>query len=376
MKCEQAAEFVSRLSDGQVIPREAAEHVGTCQECRERLDEYLRMGAEMRRLASLEQPETVKAGAWKNAGRVQNAWWRRGVATIRIPRFAFVSMLVLILVLSGGLALVRVRAAQNAPTLMLHFTLVPDGKTGECWLTTDNNPKTNQCGFATDVPRGGMVGLMFRFISRSGERTELGVRANYRADSSKFNFIDDFRDVPEKTISVDPAQQAHIDVPGLGEFQVTSGYLDHPFAGWGSTPDETLPSKNRFAVVNPVLIRGDQVVCDLSTNGYSIDDGDPDAALMIYCPGEGRYLVSSVPFEGAVEGAAKMNQIRFTLNGENYLLMSGMPILRSNRVWVSHDPDYKISDHIQAPEASDDHPFFRVRSLKLWLQAGIIQNVD
>lgn len=264
MKCDEAREFVSRLCDGQVIPREGAEHVGVCQECRDCLIDYMRMGAEMRQFAGLEQPETVKAGSWKSVGRVRGVWWRRGGTTMRIPRFAFISMLVLIVVLCGGLALVQVRAAQ-------------------------------------------------------GER---------------------------------------------------------PFTAWGSTPDEPLPPKNRFGVVDPVLIRGNQVVCDLSANGYSIDDGDADAALMIYCPGEGRYLISSVPFEGAVEGAAKMAQIRFTVDGEDYLLISGMPILRSSHVWVSHDPEYRISDHIQAAGASDDLPFFRVRSLKLWLQTGILRNID
>lgn len=263
MKCEEAQEFVSRLCDGQVVPREAAEHVGACQECRERLDEYLRIGAEMRRLASLEQQETIRAGAWERARRVRRVEWWRGARTMRIPRFAFVSMLVLILVSSSG------------------FVLAVMGQ-----------------------------------------------------------------------------------------------YPDRRPIIWGSTPNEPLPPKNGFVVVNPVLIRGNQVVCDLSTNGYSGDDGDAEAALMIYYPGQGRYLISSVPFEGAVEGAAKLDQIRFTLNGENYLLMSGMPILRSNQVWVSHDPHYRISDHIQARGISDDHPFFRVRSLKLWLQPGVIRNID
>lgn len=263
MRCEEAREFVSRLCDGHVVPSEAAEHIGECQVCRARLDDYLRMGVELRRAASLERPEPVKAGSWRNGRKIRGSWWRKGATTMRIPRFAFVSMLALILVLSSGFALA-----------------------------------------------------------------------------------------------------------------VTRQYLSHQPIGWGSTPDEPLPPKNEFMVVNPVLIRGNQVVCDLSTNGYSGDDGDADAALMIYCPGEGRYLISSVPFQGAAEGAAKMNQIRFTLNGENYLLMSGMPILRSNKVWVSHDPDYRVSDHIQVQGASDDRPFFRVRSLKLWLQTGMIRNID
>lgn len=252
MKCNEAGEFVSRLCDGQVIPPEAAEHVGACGECRTRLDEYLRMGAELRRVASLEQPGMVKGSFWKSKAKVQRVWWRRG-ATMRIPRFAFVSMLSVILLLSGGLV--------------------------------------------------------------------------------------------------------------LGQ------YLNHQPVrwGWGTTPaTEAMAPKDEFAVVDPVLIRGKQVVCDLSSNGFSIDDGDADATLMIYYPGEGRYLISRVPFSGAVEGSAKMGQVRFALDGENYLLLSGMPIISSDHVWVSHDPQYKLSEHLEG--ASDDQPWFHVRSLKMFLQ--------
>jgi hypothetical protein len=373
MKCEEAAEFASRLCDGQVIPREVAEHIGTCQTCRARLDAYAAVGTELRLVASLEQPRSLKAVSWEKGHRVRSGWWKEGRTTMRIPRFAFVSMLVLILVLSGGLVLVRARAAQGQPTLLLHFTLVPDGKTGECWLTTNDNPRTNQCGFTTDVSRGGMVGLMFRFVSRDGDRTQLGVKANYKDRSSRFNLIEDFKDVPEKMISVDPEQQAQIQVSGLGEFEVTAAFLNHPFISWGRTDEAIEPRKDEFRVVAPVLIRGNEVVCDLSDNGNSIDDGDADATLMIYYPGQGRYLISRVPFQGAVEGAVKNGQIRFTLGGQNYLLLSAVPILRAEHVWVSHDPQYKLSEHIEG--AADDRPWFMVRSLKLLLQPQM-NNID
>ena len=155
MKCEEAAEFTSRLCDGQVIPREAAEHIGACDACRKRLNAYAAIGAELRRMASLEQPLSLKAVQWEKRQRDRQRWGQGGRAMMRIPRLAFVTMLVLILSLSGGLALVRARAAQIKPILLLHFTLIPDGKTGDCWLTTNENSKMNQCGFATDVPRGG-----------------------------------------------------------------------------------------------------------------------------------------------------------------------------------------------------------------------------
>jgi hypothetical protein len=68
-----------------------------------------------------------------------------------------------------------------------------------------------------------------------------------------------------------------------------------------------------------------------------------------------------------------MGQIRFNLGGQDYMLLSAMPTVRSDHVWVSHDPEYKISEHIQG--ASDDRPMFRVRSLRLLLQPQI-RNID
>jgi hypothetical protein len=369
MICEEAAAFASRLCDGEVIPREVAGHIGTCEACRTRLNAYAAIGAELRRLASLEQPISLKVVQWDKEERGRRRWWQEGRTTMRIPRFAFVSMLVLISILSGGLVLVRARAARGEPMLLLHFTLIPTGKTGECWLTTNENPETNYCGFATDVPRGGMIGLMFRFISRDGDLSKMGVKANYKESSGEFNFIDDFKDVPEKVISVDPEQKGQIQVPGLGEFEVTASYLNHPFTAWGR-PDEAIePRKDEFRVVAPVLIRGNEVICNLSANGYSIDDGDSDATLMIYCPGEGRYLISRLPFEGAIEGTVKNGQIRFTLDRQDYLLLSAAPILSTEHAWVSCDPQYKLSEHLQG--ASNERPWFRVRSLKALLQTQL-----
>ena len=90
-------------------------------------------------------------------------------------------------------------------------------------------------------------------------------------------------------------------------------------------------------------------------------------------PGEGRYLISRVPFEGAVEGTVKNGQIGFTLDGQDYLLLSAAPILSAEHAWVSHDPQYKLSEHLEG--ASDGRPWFRVRSLKVLLQPQL-GNID
>jgi hypothetical protein len=49
-----------------------------------------------------------------------------------------------------------------------------------------------------------------------------------------------------------------------------------------------------------------------------------------------------------------------------------MPATRSEHVWVTHDPQYKLSEHMQG--SSDTHPWFITRSLSNLLQQRI-QNV-
>ena len=41
MICTEAAEFVSALCDGEIIPPSAAEHIGGCSSCKARLSDYL-----------------------------------------------------------------------------------------------------------------------------------------------------------------------------------------------------------------------------------------------------------------------------------------------------------------------------------------------
>lgn len=373
MKCEEAAEFVSRLCDGLVIPREVAEHVGMCQVCRANLRAYLGIGAELKRLASLEQPINLKARSWETTQRVRLHWWQKGRTTMRIPRLAFAAMLVVILLLSSSFFLVRARTDAGGSVFVLTFKVLPEGYARDCVITTDSNAKTSECGYRFPV-KDGVLGLVFRFVSRDGDRTQVGIKAAYKNSSSTFNFIDDLRNDPERVVSVQPDQRDEIVVSGVGQIELTGEYLDHQPRILES-PSETLePQPDEFRVVAPVLLRGNEVVCNLSDNGNSIDNGDPDATLMIYSPGEGRYLISRVPFEGAVEASVRMGQIRFTLEGHDYLLLSAMPTVRAEHVWVSHDPQYKISQHVHG--ASDSRAMFVVRSLKTLLQQEMNEYLD
>ena len=78
MKCEEAAEFVSALCDGESISPEAAEHVGACETCQARLKEYGQIGMALRRVASLESPEEARARTWETRQRTTSSWWEKG----------------------------------------------------------------------------------------------------------------------------------------------------------------------------------------------------------------------------------------------------------------------------------------------------------
>src|SRR5882762_2359353 len=372
MKCEEAAELVSALCDGEIIPREAAKHIGECEACRARLNGYSPMGAELRLVASLGEQREVKAGSWAKEQRVRLNWWRKGRATMRIPRFAFGLMMGLILLLSGGLVLVRARTGMGGPVLVLTFKLPPQGRMSRCVITTDSNPKTNHCNYSTGGGAWGTLTLNARFVSKEGERAALGVRTRYEKQphdaKTRSGNTDDLKDVHEDSVWIEPGNNQEISVPGLGQVELTGEYLDH-IPTLLFNPEEPLdPKQNEFRVVSPVLIRGKEVLFNLAGSN-STDTGDADAALIIYFPGEGRYLISTVPFEGAVQGDVKAGQIKFSLDGQDYLLLTAMPTTRLEHVWVTHDPQYKLSQHMQG--ASDTRTMFMVRKLSRLLEEQI-----
>ncbi len=177
-----------------------------------------------------------------------------------------------------------------------------------------------------------------------------------------------YRIVPAHSNKPEPGNKQEISVPGLGDVELTGEYLDY-MPALRVRPEEPLdPQKNEFRIVSPVLIRGNEVVFNLGGSD-STDSGDPDAALMIYFPGEGRYLISTVPFEGAVDGKVELGQIKFRLEGQNYVLLTAMPTTRSEHIWVAHDPRYKLSQHMEG--ASDSRDMFMVRSLSRLLEEQI-----
>ena len=104
----------------------AAGHIGTCASCQGRLRDYIEIGVELRRVASLESLEEARPRAWEKNRVILSIWWQKGWETMRIPRFAFALLLMGIIGLSSGLTLVGVRAHAREAAIMLTVALEPD----------------------------------------------------------------------------------------------------------------------------------------------------------------------------------------------------------------------------------------------------------
>ncbi len=343
MKCNDVAEFISALHDGEKIPREAAEHLGVCDECRRRLADYSAIGAELRRTASLTEPTNVQHRTWDNRETLRPNWWQKSRESIRIPRLAFASMLAAIFLLSGGLLLVRARSNPTGSVLWLAVKLPPDGAVMHFALPTDGAPGRDGFANVSFVPTGGTLSISVLFLRREGDRVELGVKARYEPAFGGPGLAG-LKDVAQQRLWIEPGKNAELSVQGLGSIQFAGDFIDHKPPSF-FTPEDTLdPGANQFRIVSPVLIRGREVIFNQIV-AASTADTKPGTGIWIYSPGAGRFLFSPAPFKDAIEGSVFDSRIKFTVDGQEYLLLAAAPITRATHVWVKHEPQYKPSEH-------------------------------
>jgi hypothetical protein len=362
MNCEQAAEFVSALFDGEQIPREAAEHIGSCLSCRSHLQEYALVGAELRRAGSISFVKTIPEGRWTTSIPNVTSWLTKWRETMRIPRFAFALMLAAILALSGGLALVRARDGRSE-SVILTMKVPPKGQEARCLFRTDDKDPT--CNLGMDVVPGtvmpGTIVASMRFVQRDGQRAEIGIRAKFYAPGTpvpqrRRGVTDLVAELPEKTLWLEVGEPAKFSVSGLGDVEVTAEFTSRD-SMTALVPKEPLePSPDEFRLISPVLVQGNRVLADLTEMSAMgrILGGESDYAHAIYAPNVGRIILSPVPFEGAVEGKLEGSRIRFTTAGQSYLLLTGAPISTQERIWILYQPDWRPSN--EGLKLADDKP--------------------
>jgi hypothetical protein len=346
MKCEEAAEFVSVLCDGEMIPPLAAEHIGSCVTCGERLKQYVEMGAELRRVASLHAVD-AKVPLWGKVREISPNWWAKGWETMRIPRFAFALLLAGVLVLGSSLAIMKVRAHTEGPVLML-TAKTASGHTIRCALSLVDG-KAASCGGVQAVAGSGGEAFKFRVISQQGDRIELGLRAKFFAGTGSLSSEEAER-LPETTYWLQPGEKLEAKMEESAPMIVTGELMDHMPTSLAVGGEEQLdPHPNELRFVAPVLLRAKDVVYDF--DDMTVTSSEKNEGLELYIPHDGRYLVSLAPLEGGVEGQIHDSRVTFELNGQSYQFLTGAPVARGEHIWILHLPGAKGSG------GADEHAF-------------------
>jgi hypothetical protein len=322
---------------GETIPRAAAEHVSMCQACQSQLKEYIEMGVELRRVASLDAESEVKDRTWEKQRGTLRRWWQKGWETMRIPRMAFVSLLTVVVALSSGLTLIGVRAHERGTVAILKIA-PPDEETVmnimPCPLSTENK-KSSDCYNSVGM-KSGSFSYKIELLSRDGNRIQLGVRAAFvnRADSTE-TVAQKLQGATERAYWFEPGETLKIDVDGLGPVVVTGEWQDHmPYFATMDVEHNLEPGPNELRMISPILLRSDRVVFD--AKGGAATSSGPKAAFWVNVPGNGVYVFSMSPMPDSVQAHAVDNRVTFEIGGQSYQFVTGAPITRAEKVWILH----------------------------------------
>ncbi len=339
MRCDEAAEFVSVLCDGEVIPRAAAEHVDQCASCQERVREYMEMGAELRLMASLAMDESVAPRVWNGSRSRLADLWQKGWETMRVPRFAFAVLVAAIVALSSAFAVVQVRAHESGSVVLLTIAW-PQGGPGDCALSTqDKNQAT--CALIGRM-NGKMIGYRIDLVGRDGDGVKLAVRTKTFGPVSGSLQLSDIQNERQKMVHFEPGQTLKIDVAGTGTLTVTGEWFDHMPVFIGRSKQDFQAGPEELRVVSPLLLSDKQVAGDLR-GGTAIAEKAGEG-VDIYMQDEGRFILSLSEMRGAVQARVMANRISFEDGGHSYLFVTGSPVTRDGRIWVLHEADFKPGD--------------------------------
>jgi hypothetical protein len=348
--CDESAEHLSALTDGETISAEAVQHIGGCAACQSRLRDYLAMGAELRRVASLEISQPAASVTWKKMLRTKPSIWQKGWETMRIPKFAFALLVIAVLALASSLAVVKVGAHSSGSVLVLDVKADAE-HVYRCILDTHKSPA--QCTLMSSVKRN-MVGFQFEILGRDGDRVQLGLRSLVSSMGSTVDGnrqgamrIADLNAQPQTQYWFEAGQSLKLDLEEAVPLEVTGEWMDHVPTLAGMRETHLDPGPDELRVVSPLLIRDKQTIADME--GGSTTATRPGQAVLIYNPGLGRFLLSLSPMKDAVQAKVRLNRIAFKMKGQEYLFLTGAPVSREEHAWVRYEPGFKPSGGPDAP---------------------------
>lgn len=349
MRCDEAAEYVSALCDGETIPREAAAHVRDCSVCAGLMQEYIALGAALRREASLALCAPPPAPHWETKTGVLHRLWRKGWETMRVPRMAFAALVLLALTAVGAGWKMRSVGAQGNGSVVL-LTIEREGQSGAvvCPLSLDDANQPG-CAFAGNIDPVKKSGVLFKAAGRANGAVRLIVRSATRTAPPYDLELDK---QPGRVVILMPGVPLKLPVEGIGTFILHGEWSDHMPPNIGVQVKNIDPEPAELRIMEPALLREDTRVGDL-TGSASTNNGFEHGVEIVF-PKSGRYLFSLVPIRDSVEGKIHMGRIDFEYNGTKYTLLTGTPIARQEKVWVQAEPDYKTNSYgISTPSLRD-----------------------
>lgn len=264
---------------------------------------------------------------------------------MKIPRFAVISMVLLIVALSSSLVVVRARNAQDAqaPVEVLTLKVPNTAGTMQCAMVTDVNSKRNSCGGLMGTNDGGTLKIAIRFVAKKGDEIKLRVGSELVAPGTAVTFSHtDEENLPTQDYALEPGQKLSIPINGLGTGELTGEPLDYLPPLFLSPSERLNPAQDELRMISPLLLRGSEAI--INKEGASATGTGKNGAIWIYQPGVGRLIVSIENFQGAVKARVDESRIDFELNGARYQLLAGAPITREQIVWVGLDPNFQPPD--------------------------------
>jgi hypothetical protein len=338
MKCIEAAEFVSALCDGEMVPPEAAAHIGDCEACQERLREYSAMGVEMRRVACLETTPQPESPAWHRPGSRLVTLWQKGWESMRIPKFAFALLVIALIALASSLAVNKVGAHSDGSVVLLHADVGLE-KPITCPLSTvDKN--NDVCLFYPTV-KARNLGYRIKLLDRDGNRVRIEIRSKdfgSAIGSHSFN-VSDMDNVAGEEYWFETGEPLKIDLAEVGPLSITGEWMDHMPVMPNQNNQGIDPGAGELRVSSPMLIRDNAVVGDLS--GASTTQTKPEGAAWLYFQHQGDFTISSTQMKDSLPAEVFINRISFKDEGHSYIIVTAAPVVRENKLWVLHRAGYR-----------------------------------
>lgn len=340
MNCQEVQPFVSALHDGESVSREVADHIRDCPECRDRLEDYVRMGVELRLLASSASEEApaplphLPPQGWR--------WGRSLTARVLVPRFALGAAVFAILGLSVGLGWMRAQSGglwfqfdvSNPETHFGVGSLIQAADPGlESFLPAGPHKKiaiqVKALEAHVDVVRLMVSARVIEPVPGSEEDKVANDQAVF--GSEVMHRI--FADTTPREFDYVPGQVLEIPVEGGGKI-LLKGQV---FKLRPSFPAEwypVAPKTDEIVLSKAALVRDSEFLGDVQGSGGAQGG---NSAFGICVPPAGAFVFALKPFEGAVQGIAEFGEARFAMDGSEYTLFSSTPITggqQPREIWV------------------------------------------